>query len=275
MTCSNFIEVNAALFPFADYWWLYLAFTGLVVVLLAIDLAFHRKERPISFRNAATWTAVWISLALAFSYALYLFTAARHSPAIGRQLSLEFLAGYVVEESLSVDNMFVFVLVFRYFAVPLRYQHKVLFYGVLGAMVFRGIFIAAGTALVRFEWIMILFGLFLIFTGIRMAVQKEQQINPDDSLVIRWMRRFFPVTGEFHGSRFLVTIERHPPHHAADGGAALPRNHRPALRRGFGAGGLRRHARTLRGLHLQRVRRARASGDVLPAWPAQWIASTH
>ena len=121
---------------------------------------------------------MWISLAFAFSYALYLFTAARHSPAIGRQLSLEFLAGYVVEESLSVDNMFVFALVFRYFAVPLRYQHKVLFYGVLGAMVFRGIFIAAGTALVRFEWVMILFGLFLIFTGIRMAVQKEQQTQP-------------------------------------------------------------------------------------------------
>jgi tellurite resistance protein TerC len=199
--------VKPALFPFAEYWWLYLAFTALVVVLLAIDLAFHRQERPISFRNAATWTAVWIALALAFSYALYLFTAARHSPAIARQLSLEFLAGYVVEESLSVDNMFVFVLVFRYFAVPLRYQHKVLFYGVVGAMVFRGIFIAAGTALVRFEWVMILFGLFLIFTGIRMAVQQEQQINPDDSLVIRWIRRFFPVAGEFHGSRFMVTID--------------------------------------------------------------------
>jgi tellurite resistance protein TerC len=198
--------VNVALFPVADYWWLYLAFTGFVVILLAIDLAFHRHERPISFRNAAIWTTVWISLALAFSYVLYLFAAARHSPAIGRQLSLEFLAGYVVEESLSVDNMFVFALVFRYFAVPLRYQHKVLFYGVLGAMIFRGVFIAAGTALVRFEWIMILFGLFLILTGIRMAVQKEQQINPNDSLVIRCVRRIFPVTGEFHGSRLLVTV---------------------------------------------------------------------
>jgi tellurite resistance protein TerC len=198
--------VNVALFPVADYWWLYLAFTGLVVILLAIDLALHRQERPISFRNAAIWTAVWISLALVFSYVLYLFTAARHSPGVGRQLSLEFLAGYVVEESLSVDNMFVFALVFRYFAVPLRYQHKVLFYGVLGAMIFRGVFIAAGTALVRFEWVMIVFGVFLIVTGIRMAVQKERQLNPDDSLVIRWARRVFPVTGEYHGSRFLVTV---------------------------------------------------------------------
>jgi tellurite resistance protein TerC len=198
--------VNVALFPVADYWWLYVAFTGLVAILLAIDLALHRQERPISFRNAAVWTAVWISLALAFSCVLYLFTAARYSPGVGRQLSLEFLAGYVVEESLSVDNMFVFALVFRYFAVPSRYQHKVLFYGVLGAMVFRGVFIAAGTALVRFEWVMILFGVFLIVTGIRMAVQKERQLNPDDSLAIRWVRRFFPVTGEFHGSRFLVTV---------------------------------------------------------------------
>jgi len=198
--------VNVALFPVADYWWLYVAFTGLVAILLAIDLALHRQERPISFRNAAIWTAVWISLALAFSYVLYLFTTARYSPGVGRQLSLEFLAGYVVEESLSVDNMFVFALVFRYFAVPSRYQHKVLFYGVLGAMVFRGVFIAAGTALVRFEWVMILFGVFLIVTGIRMAVQKERQLNPDDSLAIRWVRRFFPVTGEFHGSRFLVTV---------------------------------------------------------------------
>jgi tellurite resistance protein TerC len=193
-------------YPLAEYWWLYLAFTGLMAILLAVDLIFHRQERPISFRDAAAWTAVWISLALGFSYLLYLFTAARHSPALGRQLSLEFLAGYVVEESLSIDNMFVFVLVFRYFAVPSRYQHKVLFYGVIGAMVFRGIFIAAGTALVRFDWVMILFGLFLIATGIRMAVQKEQQINPDTSLVIRWIRRIFPVTSEFHGSRFLVTV---------------------------------------------------------------------
>ena len=198
--------MNTVFFPFAEYWWLYAAFTGLVAVLLAIDLAFHRQDREISFRNAAAWTAVWISLALVFSRVLYLFAAARHSPEVGRQLSLEFLAGYVVEESLSVDNMFVFVLVFRYFAVPSRFQHKVLFYGVVGAMIFRGIFIAAGPALIRFEWVMTLFGLFLIVTAIRMVLQKEERLNPDESLVIRWVRRFLPVTREFHGSRFLVTV---------------------------------------------------------------------
>ena len=155
---------------------------------------------------------------------------ARYAPAIGRQLSLEFLAGYVVEESLSIDNMFVFALVFRYFAVPSRYQHKVLFYGVLGAMIFRAIFIAAGSALVRFEWVMIVFGLFLIFTGVRMALSKDENINPGDSMIIRWVRRFMPITPEYHGARFLVTIDGSPPHHAAHGRAALPRDYRPALR---------------------------------------------
>src|SRR3954470_21676017 len=150
-----------SLFPMAEYWWMYLAFTALVIVLLSIDLLLHHKEKPISFRNAATWTAVWVTLALAFSYALNVFASARYSPAIGRQVSLEFLAGYVVEESLSVDNMFVFALVFRYFAVPPQYQHKVLFYGVLGAMVFRALFVGVGSALVRFEWVLIVFGIFL------------------------------------------------------------------------------------------------------------------
>jgi tellurite resistance protein TerC len=117
------------------------------------------------------------------------------------------LAGYVVEESLFVDNMFVFVLVFRYFAVPSRFQHKILFYGVLGAMIFRGIFIALGATLIRVQWIMILFGLFLVITGIRMALEKEKQIDPGDSLVIRWLCRFFPVTRELNGSRFIATVD--------------------------------------------------------------------
>ena len=198
--------MSNTLFSFAGYWWLYLAFTGLVAVLLAIDLAYHRKDRAISIRAAAAWTAIWLALALAFSFALYLFASAKHSPGIGRQMSLEFLAGYVVEESLSIDNMFVFALVFRYFAVPSRFQHRILFYGVLGAMIFRAIFIAVGATLIRFDWIMILFGLFLVFTGIRMAIEKEKRIAPGDSPVVRWICRFFPVTRELYGSRFFVTL---------------------------------------------------------------------
>ena len=161
-------------------------------------------KRAISFREAGIWTAVWMALALAFSYVLYLLAAHAHPAAVARQLTLEFLAGYVVEESLSVDNMFVFVLVFRYFAVPLRYQHRVLFYGVLGAMVFRAIFIAAGAALIQFHWVMVVFGLFLIYTGIRMAFEEEKQIDPSSSPVIRLVRRFLPVTPELHGSRFFI-----------------------------------------------------------------------
>ncbi|MCU1235429.1 MAG: Integral rane protein TerC family [Candidatus Solibacter sp.] len=187
------------MFPWTEYWWLYLAFGALVVILLAIDLGLHRNARGISMREATAWTAVWVSLALGFAYGLNVFA--------GRQTALEFLAGYVVEESLSVDNMFVFALVFRYFAVPMHLQHRVLFYGVLGAMVFRGIFIAAGTALVRFEWVMMLFGLFLIYTGIRMAWEKDKEIHPGDSPVVRWARRFFPVTAEYHGPRFFVVID--------------------------------------------------------------------
>ena len=199
--------MSNALFPFVEYWWLYLAFTGFVAVLLSVDLAYHRKDRAISIRSAAAWSAIWMALALVFGFALYLFAAARHSPAIGRQVGLEFLAGYIVEESLSIDNMFVFALVFRYFAIPSRLQHRVLFYGVLGAMIFRAIFIAVGTTLIRFEWVMILFGLFLVFTGIRMALEKEKAIDPGDSMVIRWVCRFFPVTRELHGSRFFVIVD--------------------------------------------------------------------
>lgn len=199
--------MNASLFPFADYWWLYLSFTGLVIGLLAIDLSFHRKARVISFREAAGWTAIWMALALAFSYAVYLFASAIHSPSIARRLSLEFLTGYVVEESLSIDNMFVFALVFRYFQVPSRYQHRVLFYGVLGAMLFRAIFIAAGSALVRFHWVLIVFGVFLIFTGLKMAFEKEKRIDPSRSPVIRWARRLFPVTHELHGHGFFVVLD--------------------------------------------------------------------
>ena len=196
--------MSATLFPFADYWWFYLLFTALIVSLLALDLLAHRKAHVIAFREAAAWTAVWILLALAFSYGLFLFATTRFAPAVAGQVSLEFVAGYLVEESLSVDNMFVFALVFRYFAVPSRYQHRVLFYGVLGAMVFRGIFIAIGAALIRFHWVLIVFGLFLIFTGIRMAMEKETKIEPEANPVIRLVRRFLPVTAELHGYRFVV-----------------------------------------------------------------------
>lgn len=197
-----------ALFPFAGYWWLYVAFTALIVLLLSIDLSMDSRGRPPSLRRAFFSLATWVSLALVFCFALALFAAARYGTALGRQVGLEFLTGYVVEESLSIDNMFVFALLFRYFAVPAEHQHRILFFGVLGAIVFRAIFIGIGTALVRFEWVVIAFGVVLIASGLRLAfVRDEHRVAPGDTLAVRLLRRWLPVTTEPHGSRLLVRLD--------------------------------------------------------------------
>jgi len=195
-----------ALFPFAEYWWLYATFTGAVLGLLALDLGvFHRDSHEVTFREAAAWCAVWVALALCFNVALYLYLQWRlDDTAAARQIALEFLSGYLVEYSLSVDNIFVFVLVLSYFNVPPRYQHRVLFFGILGALFFRGGFIWLGATLIQFHWVVLLFGGFLIFTGIRMALSSGEAVHPDSNILIRMVRRMFPVTGEFHGHRFFV-----------------------------------------------------------------------
>ncbi len=195
------------LFPLSHYWWFYLLFTGGILLLLALDLSLHRGGRTMPVRHAALWTVAWASLALAFSGGLYLFSAARFGAQNASRVTLEFLAGYAVEEALSIDNMFVFALVFRYFGIPQNLQHRVLFYGVLGAIVFRGIFIAAGAALVRFHWVVIAFGVFLIYTGVRMALEKERKIAPEANPLIRLVRRFAPVTPDLHGRRFILRRE--------------------------------------------------------------------
>jgi len=196
--------MRLSLFPFTDFWWFYLAFTVLIVLLLVIDLRGHRNVESASMKAAALWSAVWIALALGFSAVLYVFSSARFGAPAARQVSLEFIAGYLVEESLSVDNMFVFALVFRYFAVPSRYQRRVLFYGVLGAMVFRGVFIAAGAMLMQLHWIVLTFGAFLIFAGVRMALESEKRIDPGANIFVRLARRILPVSAELHGDRFFV-----------------------------------------------------------------------
>ena len=193
------------LFPFADYWWFYGLFTGLVVALLALDLGlFHRKAHSIGFREASIWTAVWAALALLFAFGLYQYTGWKFGAAAGKQAGLEFLTGYVVEWSLSLDNMFVFVLVFRYFAVPAALQHRVLFFGILGALVFRGVFVALGAALLQYGWVVIVFGLFLILTGIQMMVTRERQLEPEKSLIVRGLRKVLPVAAEPEGERFFL-----------------------------------------------------------------------
>jgi tellurite resistance protein TerC len=196
--------MTTRLFPFAEYWWFYAAFGILILLLLVMDLAAHRTSRPISTRAAARWTGLWVLLGMGFSGVIYLLAANRYGPGVARQMSFEYLAGYLVEESLSIDNMFVFALVFRYFSLGGEQQHRVLFYGILGAMVSRGIFVAAGSALIQFHWVVIAFGAFLVLSGLRMAFASEQRVEPERNLVIRIARRFVPVSSELRGHRFIV-----------------------------------------------------------------------
>jgi tellurite resistance protein TerC len=185
-----------------DQLWLWIGFNAFVLALLAIDLGiFHKQAHEVSLREAATWSAVWVALSLAFNYGVYHF--------MGAQAGLEFLTGYLIEKALSVDNIFVFVLVFSYFNVPPRYQHRVLFWGILGALVMRGIMIAVGAALIeQFHWVIYVFGAFLVITGIRMATQTEREIEPEANPVIRLVRRFVPVTNVYHGQKFFIREER-------------------------------------------------------------------
>jgi tellurite resistance protein TerC len=199
----------ASLFPFHDYWWFYLVFSGFVLLLLLLDLGiFHRKSHAIGFKEASAWSAVWVVLALFFCWGLYEYGQWRGlGDATARTISLEFLAGYVIEKSLSVDNLFVFVLIFQYFAVPPKYQHRVLFYGILGALVFRAIFIALGAALLRYEWVIWLFGGFLIVTGVRMLYGGEPDVDPERNFIVRMLRRRFRVTPQFHGHSFFTRLD--------------------------------------------------------------------
>lgn len=203
------------LFPFADYWWFYGLFTLFVLGMLALDLgAFHREAHEVGFREALAWSVVWISLALAFGYGLYHYAlhqfpldprlAGLDHAALAKQAGLEYLAGYVVEKSLSVDNIFVFVVVFSYFAIPAKYQHRVLVYGILGALVFRVIFISLGAVLMQFHWVIWAFGIFLILTGFKIIFAPEKPIEPEKNPVIRLLRKLLPVTPTLEGQKFFL-----------------------------------------------------------------------
>ncbi|HYP16078.1 MAG TPA: TerC family protein [Opitutus sp.] len=208
------------LFPFADYWWLYGCFTLGVLALLALDLGvFHRDAHVVSFREAAGWSVAWVTLALLFCAGFWQYAhwklpqdprlvaagvTSSQAAALADQVGLEFLTGFVVEKALSVDNIFVFLVVFTYFGIPAKYQHRVLFFGILGALVFRIIFIALGSALLRWEWVIWLFGGFLILTGAKILFAPEKPIEPDRNPVIRLLRRMVPVTPGLEGERFIV-----------------------------------------------------------------------
>jgi len=196
------------LFPFAEYWWLYAGFVAFVLMLLALDLGvFHRHSHVVSFRESVAWSVVWVATALAFNYGFYLYAAGKFGAELGGQLGLEFLTGYIVEKSLAVDNIFVFVLVFSYFSIPAVYQHRVLFYGIIGALIFRAIFIAIGSALMQYHAVVLLFGVFLLVTGMKMLWTPERKIEPDKNPLVRLFRRVMPVTPQLHGQRFLVRLD--------------------------------------------------------------------
>jgi tellurite resistance protein TerC len=178
--------------------WLWIGFNVFILALLALDLGvFHRKAHEVSLKEAAGWSVAWIALAMVFNTVIYFW--------LGKQAALEFLTGYLIEKSLSVDNIFVFVLVFSYFAVPKMVQHRVLFWGVIGALLMRGVLIGAGAFLItRFHWIIYVFGAFLVFTGIKMAFQDQHAVEPEKNPVIRLIRKLMPVTEHYEGSSLFV-----------------------------------------------------------------------
>ena len=188
--------------------WLWIGFNLFVLAMLALDLGvFHRKSHAVSTKEALTWSIVWISLSLVFNAVIYFFwdRMVPDSSYTNREAALAFLTGYLIEKSLSVDNIFVFILIFSFFGVPGKYQHRVLFWGILGALIMRGTLIAVGAALLeQFHWIIYVFGAFLIFTGIRMVLKHDENVEPDKNPVVKFFRRFMPVTESFEGDKFFV-----------------------------------------------------------------------
>ena len=178
--------------------WVWIGFTVFVLIMLTLDLAvFHRKAHVVSLREAATWYVVWVSLAAFFYLGILLWA--------GRDKSTEFLTGYIIEVSLSVDNVFIWLIIFSYFAVPAQYQHRVLFLGILGAIVMRGLFIATGVTLLNmFGWLIFVFGGFLIFTGIKLALRKDEEVHPERNPILRLARRLIPVSEGYEGQRFFI-----------------------------------------------------------------------
>ncbi len=180
---------------------LWIAFNLFVLAMLALDLGvFHRKAHEVQIKEALGWTAIWITLALLFNLGVYFWR--------GPEPALEFLTGYLIEKALSVDNIFVFLLIFSYFDVPLLYQHKVLFWGILGALVMRALFIVMGITLIRkVHWVVYVFGGFLILTGIKIALQEGKEIRPERNPVLRIFRRFMPVSDRYENGRFFIRKE--------------------------------------------------------------------
>lgn len=210
--------MNTILFPFADYWWFYVAFTAFVCVVLALDLGvFHKKAHEVSFKEASIWTTVWIGLALVFNYLFYLYAQQKFSSGefyssipgfipdvAAKSVAMEFLTGFVVEKSLAIDNIFIFAVVFGYFGIPKIYQHRVLFWGILGALVFRAIFIAIGSVLMQYHWVVIFFGALLILTGIKMFFAGTEPQNLENNFIVNQMKKIFRIHPKIEGQSFFI-----------------------------------------------------------------------
>lgn len=208
------------LFPFAEYWWFYAGFILFVFFLLALDLGvFHKKAHEVSFKESAIWTSIWISLALVFNVLFYIYSKWKFSTderylslpdfdpsGQAKSFALEFLTGFVIEKSLAIDNIFIFAVVFGYFGIPKKYQHRVLFWGILGALIFRAIFVGMGSVLMQYEWVVIFFGVLLIATGIKMFFAGTEQKSLDKSVIIRALKKVFRVHPHIEGQKFFHKI---------------------------------------------------------------------
>jgi len=208
------------LFPFMDYWWFYGGFTLFVLGMLALDLGvFHRQAHEVSTREALTWSVVWTSLALGFAGLLYAYGLWKFpldprlsgSPgavdgSLAWQMTLEFVTGFVIEKTLAFDNIFVFVVIFQYFAIPTIYQHRILFFGILGALAFRVVFIALGAVLLQYKAVVIIFGVLLLATGAKIVFAPSKPIDPEANVVIRLLRRLIPVTSQLDGQSFFRRV---------------------------------------------------------------------
>jgi tellurite resistance protein TerC len=209
---------SLTLFPFAQYWWFYGLFTLFVLGMLALDLGvFHRHAHEVKAREALTWSGIWVTLALCFNYLFYQYCLWKFPQdarltslpgfdpeAMARTLSLEFLTGFLIEKSLAVDNIFVFVVVFSFFAIPPKYQHRVLFFGIIGALIFRIIFIAAGSVLMQYQFVVWIFGGILILTGLKILFAPRKPMDLSKNPVIRLLKRFARVTPNLEGQRFFL-----------------------------------------------------------------------
>jgi tellurite resistance protein TerC len=206
------------LFPFVDYWWFYLTFTLFVLMVIALDLGvFHKKVHEVGFKEASIWTSLWIGLALVFNYLFYLYAQYVFSTkekylsipdfdasSQAKTTALEFLTGFVVEKSLAIDNIFVFAVVFAYFGIPKIYQHRILFWGILGALIFRALFIAMGSVLMQYQWVVIFFGVLLILTGFKMFFAGTKAQDLESNFIVRQLKKIFRVHPHIEGKNFFI-----------------------------------------------------------------------